>query len=71
MEIYMFFAIGQCATMTTMFGLWMLKLSYDTFFLVINFINQSWVPCHIIVGLFEMPNIFYVAFIEQVKVILV
>ncbi len=65
----MFFAIGQCATMTTMFCLWMSKLSYDIFSLVINFINQSWVPCHIIVGLFETPNIFGVAFIEQMKVI--
>jgi hypothetical protein len=46
------------------------KFSYDTFSLVINFINQSWVPCHIIVGLFEVPNIFGVTFIEQVKVIL-
>ncbi len=60
----MFFAIGQCATMTTMFGLWMLKLSYDTFFLVINFINQSWVPCHIIVGLFETFDIFKVVLEE-------
>ncbi len=67
----MFLAIRQCATMTTMFGLWMLGLNYDTFSLVINYINQSWVPCHVIVGLFEVPNIFGVDFIEQVKVILV
>jgi hypothetical protein len=71
METYVFLAISQCATITTMFGLWMSRLNYDTFSLVINFINQSWVPCHIIVGLFEVLNLFGVTFIEQVKVILV
>jgi hypothetical protein len=39
MEIYMFPAIGQCATMTTTFDLWMSRLGYDTFALVINFIH--------------------------------
>jgi hypothetical protein len=48
--------IGECVTMTTKFESKMSRLSYDTFALVINFINQDWVPCHIIVGLFETPN---------------
>ncbi len=39
MEVYMFLAIGQCATLTTTFDLWMSRLRYDTFALVINFIH--------------------------------
>jgi len=35
--------IGECVTMTTKFESKMSRLSYDTFALVINFINQDWV----------------------------
>ncbi len=48
----------------------MSRSGYDTFALVINFINPSQVPCHIIVGLFEAPDIFSVVLVEQVKVLL-
>jgi hypothetical protein len=57
--------------MKTTFDLWMLKLSYDISTLVINFINPSWVPCHISVGLFETPNISIATFVEKMKVLLV
>jgi len=57
--------------MTTTFDLWMLRLSYDIYVLVINFINPSWIPCHISVGSFEALDICSVAFVEQVKVLLV
>ncbi len=36
------------------FDLWMFRGGVDTFALVINFLNDNWVPMHIIVGLFEM-----------------
>ncbi len=49
----------------------MLKSGYDIFALVIKFINPSWVPCHITIGLFEAPNTFGVALAKQVKVLLV
>jgi hypothetical protein len=49
----------------------MFKLSYDIFALIINFINFNRVPCHISVGLFEAPDICNVAFVEQMKVLLV
>jgi hypothetical protein len=39
--------------------------------LVINFINWSWVPCHIIVGLFETLDISKVVLEEWMKVLLV
>jgi hypothetical protein len=48
----------------------MLRLGYDTFALVINFINLSSVPYHIIVGLFEALDIFSAALAKQVKVLL-
>jgi len=53
------------------FDLWMLRLSYDIYALVINSINPSWVPCHINVRSFETLDICSVAFVEQLKVFLV
>jgi len=70
MATYVFPAIVQCAIVTTTFDLWMLRSCYDTFALVINFINPNWVPCHIVIGLFETPNIFGAAFVKQMKVLL-
>ncbi len=35
--------------------------------LVINFINPQWVPCHVIVGMFEDINIARIAMVAQVK----
>jgi len=70
MATYLLPTIVQCATMTTTFDLWMSRLGYDTFSLVINFINPGWVPCYIIFGLFETTNTFGVALVEQVKVFL-
>ncbi len=49
----------------------MLKSGYDIFPLVINFINQAWIPCHIIIGLFETFNISNVTLTEEMKVLLV
>jgi hypothetical protein len=53
-----FLAIVQCVTVIATFDLWMSRLGYDMFTLVINFINPSWAPYHIIVRLFEAPDIF-------------
>jgi hypothetical protein len=47
----------------------MLKLGYDILPLVINFINQAWIPCHITIGLFETLNVSNVALIEEMKVL--
>jgi len=52
MEVCMFLAISWCVTVITTFDLWMSRLGYDIFALVINSINQSWVLCHTNVGLF-------------------
>jgi hypothetical protein len=55
--------------MTTTFDPWMLRLSYDISTLVINFINPSWVPYYISVGLFEAPDISSFSFLEQMKML--
>lgn len=57
--------------MIATFNLWMSRLAYDTFALVINLINEAWVPCYIIIGLFEAFTTFGAIFVEQVKVMLV
>jgi hypothetical protein len=36
------------------FDLWMSRNDVDIFTLVINFLNDTWVPMHITMGLFEM-----------------
>ncbi len=43
---------------TTMVDFWMSKSSFDTFATVINFINEEWMPCHVVVGMFEALNTF-------------
>jgi hypothetical protein len=48
----------------------MLKSGYETFALVINFINLNWVPCHITIKLFKTLDTFGATLIEQVKVLL-
>jgi hypothetical protein len=48
-------------------NLWMSKFGHDTFVFVINFINSPWVPCHVIMGLFETIDMFRVAMVTQVK----
>jgi hypothetical protein len=55
----------------TTFDLWISRLGYDTFASIVNFINQNWFLCNITIGLFETPDISGVAFVEEVKVLLV
>ncbi len=41
-------------TISTIFNLWMFRGRVDTFVIVIIFLNEAWVPMHVIVGLFEV-----------------
>jgi hypothetical protein len=50
----------------TPFDLWISRFTHNTFALVTHFINSQWVPCHVIVGLFEAINTTRVATIMQV-----
>jgi hypothetical protein len=56
MERHVLPTITQCTIAITSFAPWMFKMGFDTFALVIKFINEDWVPYHVIVGLFEIRN---------------
>jgi hypothetical protein len=53
------------------FDFWMSRTGFYTFGLVINFIDDDEVPCHVTIGMFETPNTFGIALTEQVKSLLV
>jgi hypothetical protein len=53
---YEFLALGNYATIAVTFDLWKLKIGFDMFALVVNFIHKEWVPYHITIGLFEAPH---------------
>ncbi len=48
----------------------MSKTRFDMFVLVINFINDDWVPYHVIIRLFEILNTFGTTLAEQMKYLL-
>jgi hypothetical protein len=52
----MFLALGDHATITITFDLWMSKTRFRRFTLIMNFINKEWVPYHITIWLFEAPH---------------
>jgi hypothetical protein len=45
--------MDSCVIVIISFDLCMSRFGYDTFVIVINFINSLWVPCHVIVEFFE------------------
>jgi hypothetical protein len=45
-------------------------MGFDTFALIVNFLNQEWVPCHDMIGLFETPDIGGATLVEIVKPLL-
>jgi len=51
---------GTCSTVNITFDLWMLPSGFDTFVLVLNFINDLWIVFHVTIGLFEVANIIWV-----------
>lgn len=71
MEWYLLPNLAQCVIVTTFFDLWMFKTKFDTFALVINFINDNWLLCHITIKLLKTSNISKVTLAKQVKSLLV
>jgi hypothetical protein len=47
-------SFASVAIMSTSFDLWMSYGNVDTFALVINFLIDTWVTMHIIMGMFEV-----------------
>jgi hypothetical protein len=64
---YEFLAFENYATIAITFDLWKLKIGFDMFALVVNFIHKEWVPYHITIGLFDAPHTSKATLIEQLK----
>lgn len=47
--------------------LWMSRCGFDTFYLVVDFVDGEWVPRHITVSIFKVADIFGVALVEVVR----
>jgi len=70
MEWYVLPVIASCTTASITFDLWMSRVGFDTFALVVNFIDDCWEPRHLTVGLFEVHDTSGVALAEIVKLLL-
>ncbi len=70
MDRYVFPILAQCDIVTVMFDLWMLRMGFDTFALIMNFLNWEWFPCEVTIGLFEPPNTSGIALAEIIKPLL-
>jgi hypothetical protein len=55
-EKYVLPTLVSCITCTTSFDLWMSHVKHDTFVTIVNFLNDSWKPNHVTMGIFEVQN---------------
>jgi hypothetical protein len=70
MDTYVILAVFSWVTTSVTFDLWKNQIGFDIFALVMNFIDDAWVPKHVNVGLFETPNIANVVLAKIVKPLL-
>ncbi len=61
---------AKCETASIIFDLWMSRIAYDTFCLIINFIDDTWQLHNVIIRLFEAPNIIGATLVEIMKPLL-
>jgi hypothetical protein len=52
MEHHVLLTFINATTVTATFDLWMSQRGFDTFALVVNYINKKWEPCHVTMGIF-------------------
>ncbi len=52
-DVYVLSQVFQCMFAIACFDLWMSKGAYDIFAVVINFLDESWQPKKVTIGLFE------------------
>ncbi len=69
-EKYVLPTFASCITCIASFDLWMSRAKYDIFSMVVSFLNDSWEPNHVIMGIFEVQNITCATMANQVKVLL-
>ncbi len=60
----------SCVTYTFSFDLWMSYVHFDTFAMVMNFINPSWDPTHMTIGIIEPDNIIDATMENKIKTLL-
>jgi hypothetical protein len=70
MDIYVIHALFSSVITCVTFDLWMSQNGFDIFALVMNFIDDAWVPKHVNDGIVESPNIANVVLVEIVKPLL-
>jgi hypothetical protein len=54
MDHYVLLSLASTTIVFTSFDLWIFCGNMDTFTLVTDFLNDNWVPMHVIVKLFEV-----------------
>ncbi len=57
MDTYVFPTLSNCAIANVTFDLWMGQSRFDTFALVVNFIDDAWVSKHVTIGFFKHPTL--------------
>jgi hypothetical protein len=70
MDKYVIPFLASWITYIVSFDLWIFCAGYDTFIVVVNFINDEWEFVHITMGILEVQNVVNVAMATQVKVLL-
>ncbi len=61
MESHVLPTLAETTTIITTFDLWMCHGGFDTFSLVVNYINRQWISSHVPVRIFEVHEIVRVA----------
>jgi hypothetical protein len=54
MQLHVLPRLAEATTLLASFDLWMFRGGMDTFALVINYLNESWMPQHVTIGIFEV-----------------
>jgi hypothetical protein len=70
MECFVLPKIVTYSSLSIIFDLWMFHGIFDTFTLVLNFINEYWVFHHVTISLFEVPNTYNIALSKIMKPLL-
>lgn len=67
MEWHVLHALAKAITTIITFDIWISQGGFDTFVLMVNYINKKWVPCHITMGIFEVHETLGVAMTLKLK----
>jgi hypothetical protein len=54
MECHVLLALAKATIGIATCHLWMLRKGFDTFALVVNYIDKKWKMCHIIINIFQV-----------------